>query len=903
MPSFFTRSIALIAVAALPALVLPAKASTQDRIRYDNQCYMIDGKDTFFYSGSFHYFRCPKELWAERFEKIKASGMNCVETYVAWNWHERQPPTDVDDFSKVDMTDLSDWLDMAINRFGLYVVLRPGPYICAEWDGGGYPQWLITKRPADAKLPWLRGDDPTYLAWCRHWYAAVAKAAVPFQITHRPAGEPGVILWQIENEYNYAAIPVQIKLHQLQALAHDSRDFGIDVPLITCMTDDPVFRQDKYLLQNVVECRNTYPRFNPSSETRDLIRLADYQPEKPRFVTELQGGWFSDVGNQLSDQMGYTAAQLRHVTLQAWAYGFTGTNYYMMFGGTNQGDWGAAMKTTSYDYAAPIREWGGVGPRYFAVQGMANFLRDHAMQLVRSVSEDAPLNGTVPAELSVLARRAADGSHFLFVFNNRQSEPAEGDLHFASTDPAGLKLEVHYQLDPYDAKVFYLPAGAADASQGQWLPEPVSPPQRPTDLPTAITISDVRSQIDPGPPGDSWQDLPPGANVEDLGIFDRRFIFYRANLPASAIGAASVLFADLPEQDSFVGQLNSIRLDISRHGRRFVGGALPKNVPSDLSAQVNAHWLVLLYENGGRSNGGIEMDDHCGLVGLTLAAGTRYPQTLRNWMRQIETGDPAADVARALDNSRWTSIELGARRTPVPPGQAAVYRSYFDLTGEDMKSGERTLVFGQLGADARVYVNGQLLAPKGDGNRQFSITSAMHSGTNIVLVSIKAGDAPAGIGGTVEIDPDAYGDFKPIQWQISGQSTGLAGKWYDPAFDDSAWEKQPLGVANAAADPPAPVNLVWYRLHFGLPAPDPHVWVPWKLHLSAAGNGFIYLNGHLLGRWWEIGPQQDFYLPECWLNFGPGATNVVALCLRPTTGATAVHDASVSPYSDFAETR
>ena len=84
------------------------------------------------------------------------------------------------------------------------MILRPGPYI-AEWDGGGYPQWLVTK-PAWCRNPWLRSDDPVYLDWCKHWYTAAAKAAVPFQITHRPAGKPGVILWQIENEYNYGRV-------------------------------------------------------------------------------------------------------------------------------------------------------------------------------------------------------------------------------------------------------------------------------------------------------------------------------------------------------------------------------------------------------------------------------------------------------------------------------------------------------------------------------------------------------------------------------------------------------------------------------------------------------------------------------------------------------------------------
>jgi hypothetical protein len=141
----------------------------------------------------------------------------------------------------------------------------------------------------------------------------------------------------------------------------------------------------------------------------------------------------------------------------------------------------------------------------------------------------------------------------------------------------------------------------------------------------------------------------------------------------------------------------------------------------------------------------------------------------------------------------------------------------------------------------------------------------------------------------------------PLRWQISGDTTGLREKWFDPAYDDSAWQTAPIGTTPASAKPS--VNLLWLRLHFHLPVREEHVWVPWKLHLDARGNGLIYLNGRLLGRWWEVGPQRDFYLPDCWLNFGPDSANVVTLCLRPTAAAAAIRNASVAPYADFAEFR
>ena len=138
-----TLVVAQVARAADTTAAAAAAAATS-RLTYDSHCLTLDGKDFVLFSGAFHYFRCPKELWRDRFKKLKEAGFNTVETYVAWDWHEPTPPANVDDYSKVDMTDLHNWLAMACDEFGLNVYIRPGPYICAEWDGGGYPQWLVT---------------------------------------------------------------------------------------------------------------------------------------------------------------------------------------------------------------------------------------------------------------------------------------------------------------------------------------------------------------------------------------------------------------------------------------------------------------------------------------------------------------------------------------------------------------------------------------------------------------------------------------------------------------------------------------------------------------------------------------------------------------------------------------
>ena len=190
-----------------------------DAVRYDTHGLIIDGKPTQVYSGAFHYFRCPKPLWRERFQKIKEAGFNAVETYVAWNVHELGEPANPKDFSKINMTDLVEWMRMAHDGFGLNTIIRPGPYICAEWNFGGYPRWLYNKMPAKAangRPAWLRSDDPSYLDWSQHWMDAVCKVVSPEQVSRKPAGAKGVILFQIENEYDYWGMPDDAKVTHLK---------------------------------------------------------------------------------------------------------------------------------------------------------------------------------------------------------------------------------------------------------------------------------------------------------------------------------------------------------------------------------------------------------------------------------------------------------------------------------------------------------------------------------------------------------------------------------------------------------------------------------------------------------------------------------------------------------------
>ena len=384
-----------------------------DRVRYDHRCFQIEGKDVFIFSGSFHYFRVPRPLWADRFRKLKAAGFNCVETYVPWNWHERNMPRSVRDDSQIDLGDLEAFLQMA-EDFGLYVILRPGPYICAEWSGGGFPQWLMRKKPEEtAYKVWLQSDDPEFMRWNEHWYRAVCRVAAPYQLTEKPVGGKGIILFQVENEFNRVNwFPKEAKRGYLEQLAGIARKYGIEVPVITCWTDESR-NVGEGVLNGVVDMVNSYPRWQVEKNFGRLVNLQmKTQPGKPLVSGELQGGWCCELGWPLSwDQDGLPPVQTQNLTLYALERGFGALNFYMVVGGTNFDDWAARQQITSYDYAAAIGEGGMTNERYRRFRGLSAFIREHGTRIARADLDYVPYTST-DTDVKLAVRTTPDGDRY-----------------------------------------------------------------------------------------------------------------------------------------------------------------------------------------------------------------------------------------------------------------------------------------------------------------------------------------------------------------------------------------------------------------------------------------------------------------------------------------------------------
>jgi hypothetical protein len=826
--------------------------SHPDRIRYDNRSLIIDGKPIYIYSGAMHYFRCPRGLWKDRLQKLKDAGLNCVETYVAWNLHEPEEPANPDDFSKLrDMEQISDFIQAA-RDMGLYVIIRPGPYICAEVDRGGLPGWLMNFRPDGLRQGrFLRDNSSEMLAWDRHWLTAAAKVIKPHLISNVPKGSTGVILWQLENEYDWngAGIPSDVRADVLSALAHTSLDSGIDVPLFTCETMDKAFREDPFLRSHVFNTVNKYPNYDMEPLIKGIEDCALYQPARFRAVTELQGGWFSQVGGSLSG--GHNAAQITQLTLTAIERGCTSLNYYMFYGGSNFG-YAAPTITQTYDYNAPLREWGGEGDRYFAVKAIGRMLKEHGDQLIHSDPVALTIEGD-HKDVSIYLRRSDDGSQFFFVRNAQQSESRSATVKVKSAD--GPEQSLSYNLGDFGAKVLYVPPGASDLTGGEWLPKPVERPDAAQSIPAPapVRIASIACEE----PADDWREVHPGKQLESAGIFDQRYVYYRVKFNLSADDLAYPLALFIRSDgggDCLTVRINGTQTLCSKDGY----------IDLDKRANEGSNTAEILFENLGCPNFGPVIELRQGITHISLVPEQARAHAVEGWRMRVVKGNPPdlPEIRANFDDHDWPAVRLDEPAANTPAGMRAVYRATLPISKQWLAAGV-AMTFGTIDDRGTIYVNGQKAGSADDWSHPwtFDITQYLQEGNNNIALLVQNDYGPGG--------PYKGCDIEPIGRALDGLQVSPA-----------------TSVTEGAIGQDTPRRLlVHYTMEFQLPRTASTLSASWKLHLDADANAFMTLNGHPMGRYWAVGPQRDVWLPECWLKFGSNEVNIVELQARPTVDA------------------
>ena len=305
--------------------------------------FYLDGKPVKIISGAFHYFRTVPEYWQDRLEKLKACGCNTVETYIPWNMHEPEKGV----FRFEGILDIEKFITLA-QDLGLYIIIRPSPYICAEWEFGGLPAWLLKEDGMKFRVSY-----PPFLQAVEEYYSVLIPKLVPYQIDH--GGK--VIMMQVENEYGYYANDSSY----MEAIKTMMLKNGVTVPLVT--SDGP-FKESL----NGGCMKGVLPTGNFGSRTEERFNvLKEYTDGGPLMCTEFWVGWFDHWGNG-----GHMRGNLEESVKDLDKMLELGhVNIYMFEGGTNFGFMNGSNyydeltpDVTSYDYDAVLTEDGQITEKY-----------------------------------------------------------------------------------------------------------------------------------------------------------------------------------------------------------------------------------------------------------------------------------------------------------------------------------------------------------------------------------------------------------------------------------------------------------------------------------------------------------------------------------------------------------
>ncbi|MBP3198243.1 MAG: beta-galactosidase [Butyrivibrio sp.] len=305
--------------------------------------FILDGEPFKVISGSFHYFRTVPEYWKDRLEKLKALGCNTVETYIPWNLTEPRKG----EFNFEGFCDVEKFIQTA-TELGLYIIIRPSPYICAEWEFGGLPAWLLKDRNMR-----LRVSYKPFLDAVEDYYKVLMPRITKYQIDNGG----NIILMQIENEYGYYAND-----HEYMKFMHDLMiKYGVTVPLIT--SDGPYHESYRGGY-----AKGAHPTGNFGSKTEDRFNvIKEYTDGGPLMCAEFWVGWFDHWGNggHMKGNLVQSAEDLDKMLElgNVSIYMFEGGTNFGFMNGSNYYD-ALTPDVTSYDYDGILTEDGQITEKY-----------------------------------------------------------------------------------------------------------------------------------------------------------------------------------------------------------------------------------------------------------------------------------------------------------------------------------------------------------------------------------------------------------------------------------------------------------------------------------------------------------------------------------------------------------
>ncbi|KAF1945159.1 putative beta-galactosidase B [Clathrospora elynae] len=430
-----------------------------DVVQWDHYSFKVNGKRLFVFSGEIHYWRIPVyEVWEDLLEKIKAAGFTAFAFYGNWGYHSANNTTVDFESGAHDFTKLFEIAE----RVGLYVITRPGPYVNAEANAGGFPLWLTTGAYGE-----LRNDDPRYLQALDPYFSKFSELTSK----HLVSNGGTVLVYQIENEYGEQwenidkKIPSDVAGRYMQALEDSARANGIDVPLIH---NDPNMNRKSWSRDfapgavgnvdvagldsypscwscNLDECTGTNGEYVAYQVIDYYDHFVETSPTQPSFFPEFQGGSYNPWGGPEGGCPGDIGADFANLFYRNLiSQRVTAVSLYMMFGGTNWGAIAAPVTATSYDYSSPISENRRIDNKYYETKNLAMFTRvAEDLTVTNRLGNSSSYTTNSAVEASELRNPLTNAAFYVTIHSESSSGTKESFKLRVSTSVGNLTIPQH----------------------------------------------------------------------------------------------------------------------------------------------------------------------------------------------------------------------------------------------------------------------------------------------------------------------------------------------------------------------------------------------------------------------------------------------------------------------------
>lgn len=891
-----------------------APQSDNPRIGFDHNGFSINGEKIFIYSGSVHYFRCPQSLWRDRLNRIKQAGFNTIQFYIPWNYHEQIK-------GQIDFSEMQDFIELSA-EMGFYLTVRIGPYICGEWDHGGFPDWLLAEGIRNSSL---RTNEPNYTRFIKQWYEKVT----PYIRGHLITNGGNIILIQVENEYGDGAY---FKREVLRDRYLWVRELGIDVPVVTCNTEYAWDNTDREMADIINGNNSSQVRWKNISKFEQRVSEARHEEyNAPTIILEMPGGQ-----GMHSNFIGYEAPDLspsdyKAVAKTALMEGAGLANYYMLYGGTNLDYWGGSYQSTSYankfPVQCPIDEPGGLTESYYTVKLVGQWLNRFGASLLDS----SPLAGGAKAVEGVydkppkMVQKVNGDMAFIFI---REEESKNQKLRFSYIDPADNNTRTvphngFLELQPEEMKLLVANVPLAGAAVLKYSTSEI------LDISSVAGRTVVVLYAPLGTGGEAMfaLDKKPAGISTNYYSWDEKNKLLTVNYTHAS-------------EDTVIN-LDGIELVIVNEKRAYGSWSISEN-----GRQVNlisdAYFLrdQELTENSST----LDVDTRPGHNRFTLIMGKRPDEVLsdnrplpyswnpKNSLLSFDLQTPGLpDVKIEFSKAKFAldaveDIPVTTVKELQPLEFMNIYHKGYvtysaDFDADDIdsmivryfegssKSGRSRQTVGD---PALVYLNGKLV-PEASGwhprKIHFDAGKYAQPGTNRIDVIMEKIGRPNGAGGWGMGEPKGLAAVSYSSggkttemttvtgWNIAVGTQGQNSGFHQPEYNDSAWQTVQLGSWKQQAQAADGFRGIgWHRLSFDLDQPED--WeIPLKLRLQAATDAIIYLNGKMIGHYKGMGWQREFYLHDSYLN--PKGSNIIAIAVRDGTESGGLYAAEIVPYEQY----